>query len=121
MAAPKLDYATRLRLIRFVCTMAWADLDVNEQERNHVLDLMERLGIDDPSGRAQVLRWLKAPPPVDEIDPLEIPRALRILFLKECEDVIRADGVVHPDETDSMTLLKKIMFGERDGESESES
>ena len=117
MATQKLDYQSRLKLIRFASAFAWADLEIQEAERKHLLGLMEKLGIDDADGRRQVMRWLKAPPPVDELDPHEIPDSLRILFLKECEDVIRADGEVHPDESDSMVLLKKIMFGEKDGES----
>jgi uncharacterized tellurite resistance protein B-like protein len=114
MATAKLNREGRLKLIRFVCAMAWADLDVNEQERAHVLKVMERLGIDAPEDRQEVMRLLKSPPPADDLDPYEIPRALRVLFVKECEDMIRADGVIHPDEADAIVLLKKILFGEKE-------
>lgn len=109
----RIDQAMKLDLMRFACAFAWADLEVQPEERAYLLALMERLEIDKPGDRTRVMRWLKAPPNEDEIDPLAVPLASRETFLKECEEVIRADGVIHPEETEAYTLLKKIFFGER--------
>ncbi len=108
-----LDRATKLQLIRFSCSFAWADLHVHPAERKLILDLMEQLEITEPADRQAILRWLKAPPPVDELDPLEIPKEHRDLFIRECEEVIRADGVIRPEETEAMHLLRRILYGEK--------
>jgi bacterioferritin len=110
-----LGIRTKLQLVRFACAFAWADLSVHPAEREEVLRLMERLAIEEPAERLAVIRWLKSPPSPDELDPLEIPREHRELFVRECEEIIRADGVVKPEEADAIRTLRKILFGERKG------
>lgn len=112
---PDLDLATRLKLIQFSCAFAWADLRVHPAERTAILHLMERLEIEAPEHRQSVLRWLKSPPPMEDVDPLAIPGPLREMFIRQCEDIIRADGVVRPEEDDAICLLRRILFGERQG------
>jgi len=105
-----LDGEQKLLLIGFVCAFAWADLELHPKERKAVLSLVNRLAIDE-AGRAQVMRWLRSPP-VDELDPHAIPREARAEFLAECEAIIRADGVVHPEESETMNLLTAVLFGD---------
>lgn len=107
-----LDNDMRLRLIGFACAFAWADLQVHPKESDLILKLMDRLKIGDPRDRQKVVRWLKAPPEVEALDPYEIPHGLRERFVHECEEVIRADGVIHPEETVALNLLKKILYGD---------
>jgi bacterioferritin len=107
-----LDHDTKMKLIGFACAFAWADLELHPKEREFVLKLMERLEIDAPQDRQRVMRWLKTPPLADDVDPYSIPRSAREVFVRECEQVILADGVVQPEETEAMTLLKKVLFGD---------
>jgi bacterioferritin len=107
-----LDKESRLRLIGFACAMAWSDLELHEKERARVLSLMERFDITDPADRKKVIDWLKRPPPVDELDPYAIPRSARQMFVEECEEIMRADGKIHPEETATLTILKKVLFGD---------
>ena len=104
-----LDRPTRLKLLRFVCAMAWADLEVVEAEREALRELLRRLELDDAETRAQVQRWLALPPPADEVDPLTIPLEQRELFVRECQRMVEADGVVVDAERDAMELLRGIL------------
>jgi bacterioferritin len=107
----ELDRPTKLKLMEFVCSFAWADLSVHPSERQMVFSLMEKLHIDDPEDRKSVVSWLKSPPPFEDLDPLEIPREHRDLFIDECEVMIRADGVIKPEEADAIRLLREILDG----------
>ena len=104
----EIDRATRLELMKFVCTFAWADLSVHPAERSFVARLMARLGLD-PEDEAQVRDWLRAPPPPESVDPTRIPRAHRKLFLAAIDGVIAADGRITPEERESLALLKELM------------
>jgi tellurite resistance protein len=106
-----LDPETRLKLCAFACAFAWADFTVQPEEREHLARLVKRLKLDEDE-RRKVEAWLKSPPPLDDLDPQGIPQAKRALFLKEAEDVIRADGVVQPEEEDSIKVLRRILKGE---------
>lgn len=108
----RLDYKTRLQLIRFACAMAWADLTIQPEEREYILSLMEALKIERPEDREEVHRWLKGPPPPEAVDPLQIPRSAREVFLEECAQVMHADRVVREEESEALELLRRILFGE---------
>ena len=41
----RLSSAERLRLMKFVCSFAWADLEVRPEERRFVARLIDRLGL----------------------------------------------------------------------------
>ena len=43
----KLSRPERLRLMRFVCAFAWADLQVRKEERTFVKRLMDQLELDE--------------------------------------------------------------------------
>ena len=76
----QLDTAARLRLMKFVCSFAWADLKVNVAERAFVAQLILRLSLNDDE-RKQVREWLEVPPPPESVDPGLIPDAHRKVFL----------------------------------------
>lgn len=97
----------RLLLVRFVCSFAWADLHVDEAERAFVHHLVRRLDLT-PSERRRVDGWLAHPPPADTVDPLEVPREHRQLFLDHAREVIRADGVVDELELDTFSLFERL-------------
>lgn len=98
----------RLRLVRFVCSFAWADLDVNESERAFVHDLVRRLGLSIPEAE-EVETWLAHPPPPETIDPAEIPIEHRQVFLDTVLALLGADGSLDPSETESFNLLSQIV------------
>jgi hypothetical protein len=104
----RIDRATWLELMKFVCTFAWADLSVHPAERSFVSRLLSRLDFD-AEEEAQVREWLRTPPPPESVDPTRIPRAHRQLFLAAIDGVISADGQISPEERESLALLKELM------------
>jgi len=103
----KLNRTERLRLMKFVCSFAWADLEVQDEERQLVHRLVKKLALD-ASEAAQVEQWLEVPPPPEEVDPAEIPRAHRQLFIDTARQMVMADGRVDPEEAESLALLEML-------------
>lgn len=102
-----LDRDARLRLMEFICSFAWADLEVQEEERQFVQRLVDRLGLQDD--REQILKWLKSPPPAEEVDPTRVPRAHRQLFLDAARQLFEADGRIDPKEEEYFRLLEQLL------------
>ena len=103
-----LDPEQRLKLLRFVCAFAWADLEVHPQERAFALRLIRRLGLGEEEER-QVESWLQVPPPPETVDPLDIPAEHRRVFLAAIDGVIAADGAIAPEERESLQLLEQLL------------
>ena len=103
-----LDKQERLRLFRFVCSFAWADLEIADTERNYVQDLVEKLDMDEDE-RAQIKQWLELPPSPDDIDPTEIPREHRQLFLNAAVAMMQADGRVDAAEVETLSLFEQLL------------
>lgn len=103
-----LDSDARLQLMKFVCSFAWADLEVNEAERAYVTKLIEQLDLD-PAEATEVEGWLSSPPPPDEVDPFDIPVEHREIFLKTMLEMIAADGELAPAETENYNLLSQLV------------
>jgi len=104
----EMDRVERLRLMKFVCSFAWADLEVRPEEREFVSQLVRRLELD-PEETRQVEQWLKLPPPPEAVDPLAIPLAHREVFIEAIRGVIESDGEVAPEERDSLSLLEQLL------------
>ena len=68
-----------------------ADLDLDEEE-----DL-------------QIQQWLDRPPRLDDLDPMSIPPAHRLIFVREIEGLIEADGEVSDEERDSLEIFKQLL------------
>lgn len=103
-----LDREDRLRLMKFICSFAWADLEVQDAERKFVHRLVAELELDDEE-KAKVEDWLEVPPPAEEVDPADIPRGHRQLFLDTVRAIIVADGKVDADEAESFALLEALL------------
>ena len=103
-----LDARQRLQLIKFVCSFAWADLEVRAEERSFVARLVERLELD-PRERNQVRRWLDRPPAPDSVDPMSIPSTHRKSFLHAIEGVVAADGEISTEERESLAVLRDLL------------
>ena len=103
-----LDTESRLRLMRFVCSFAWADLDVQDAEVSFVRKMVDQLGFDE-SEKRQVEEWLLRPPPPEEVDPTDIPLAHRQVFLNACLQLVGADGVVAEHEMETLSLFESLL------------
>jgi uncharacterized tellurite resistance protein B-like protein len=97
----------RLRLMKFVCAFAWADLEIQDAERTMVGRLITKLGLEED--REQILRWLKSPPPAEDVDPTRVPSHHRQLFLDAARQLFEADGVVDPHEQEQFELLEQLL------------
>lgn len=103
----KLSRQERLQLMRFVCSFAWADLQIRDRERKFVRKMIGRLGLDEADAKL-VQSWLEVPPEVDALDPMKIPRAHREIFLESAREMISADGEIDPEEEESLRLLEQL-------------
>jgi uncharacterized tellurite resistance protein B-like protein len=108
MSLSVLDPEERLQLMRFVCSFAWADLEVAEEERAFVGKLIAKLGLTDEES-AQVEEWLEVPPPPEEVDPTQIPRAHRQLFIDAARAMVVVDGRIDPEEAENLALLEMLV------------
>ena len=104
----ELNRADQLRLLKFVCSFAWADLEIRPEERSFVEHLVRIIGLDDEE-RAEVDGWLRIPPRPESIDPTSIPQNQRRLFLTTIDGVIRSDGEISPEERENFDLLKDLL------------
>jgi hypothetical protein len=104
----KLSRPERMRLMRFVCSFAWADLEVQDEERAFVARLMQKLDLDDDE-RRQVEGWLKVPPPPEEVDPSQVPREHRKLFLDTVRQLVAVDNVLDPEERENLSLFEQLL------------
>lgn len=108
MSIRDLSNEDRLRLVRFVCSFAWADLEVQDAERGFVNRLLEQLELtDDEQGQAE--QWLKLPPRPEDVDPTDIPEEHRQLFLAQVMQLMTVDGVVDPHEMETLTLFERLL------------
>ena len=98
----------RLLLMEFVCSFAWADLEVKPEERDLVAKQIRRLKLDDDEAE-QVKEWLDAPPPLDDLDPARVPHAHRVKFLRAIESIVTVDGEVSPEERESLILFAQLI------------
>lgn len=101
--------AERLQLMKFVCAVAWSDLEVSGEERLFVADCIRRLDFSDEE-RAQVWGWLEVPPAPDEVDPADIPPEHRKLFIEALGRLVVVDKEVTAEERESLVLLSKLLM-----------
>ena len=104
----KLSRKERLRLMKFVCSFAWADLEVQDEERSFVQKMVRRLELD-ADDRKQVDAWLEVPPPPEEVDPSLVPAAHRQIFLETIRGLIAADKRVDPEERENLKLFEMLL------------
>lgn len=108
MSIHELPKQDRLRLMGFVCSFAWADLEVQEGERALVRKLVGQLELDSDES-AQVEAWLKVPPRAEDVDPNDIPAEHKQIFLNIALQMVGADGNVDPDEMENLSLLEQLL------------
>ena len=104
----RLNQRERMRLMKFVCSFAWADLEIRPEERAFVKNLIERLTLDEEE-QAQVRGWLDVPPEIELIDPTLVPQEHRRIFLQEIEGVIESDGEIAPEERENFLIFEALL------------
>jgi len=104
----QLDRRDRLRLVEFVCSFAWADLEIQPEERVFISGLIRRLDLDKDED-LQVQRWLERPPLIDGLDPTSILPVHRRIFVEEIEGLIAADGEISEEEKESFEIFKQLL------------
>jgi len=104
----ELDRRDRLRLVEFVCSFAWADLEIKPEERVFISRLIRRLDLDEEED-LKVQQWLDRPPQIDGLDPTSIPSAHRRVFVESIEGLISADGEISDEERDSFEIFKQLL------------
>ena len=108
MTLDDLSTDDRLQLMRFVCSFAWADLEIADTEKNFVRTMVGKLNLDQDEA-AKVEGWLKIPPRPEDIDPNDIPEAHRQIFLNTMLQVVGADGHVDAREMENLSLLEQLL------------
>jgi uncharacterized tellurite resistance protein B-like protein len=108
MSLHKLNREDRQRLMRFVCSFAWADLEVKKTERVLVQKMARQLALDDED-RALVKQWLQVPPRAEDVDPQSIPHNQRKMFLEAAREMITADGEIDPEERESFSIFEQLL------------
>jgi uncharacterized tellurite resistance protein B-like protein len=98
----------RLLLLRFVCSFAWADDQMREEERALVRHYVDKLRLDDIEQR-QVQAWLRRPPPAESVDPDRVPARHRVAFVRAIESIIAVDGEIAPAERDRLIELANML------------
>ncbi len=104
----ELSKEDRLRLMKFVCSFAWADLRIDEAERKMVQKLVRRLKLN-ADEKKQVEEWLELPPAAEDLDPGQIPDAHRAVFLSTAREMIEVDGEVAEEELENFELLATLL------------
>jgi uncharacterized tellurite resistance protein B-like protein len=104
----QLSSEERLQLMRFVCSFAWADLEIQDAERRTIGSMILRLDLSDEE-IVQVQGWLVRPPDPEDIDPLDVPTQHRQLLLDMVLQVISADGHIEESESDTFNLLSQLL------------
>ncbi len=103
----QLSRSERRRLLQFVTSFAWADLDVSPREAAFVHGLVSRLKLSAEEA-LEVSEWLKTPPAADEIDPTEIPKRHRQLFIDVVREMVESDGHATAEERENLRLLEQL-------------
>ena len=55
--------------------------------------------------------WLEVPPRPEEVDPTDIPRGHRELFIQAVRAMIVADGMIDEAEAENFELLSQLLSG----------
>lgn len=103
----ELESPQRLQLLQFVCSFAWADLEVRDEEREFIKRIVDRLELG-AEEEALVNGWLESPPAPDSVDPMNVPAEHRKLFIETIEGLIAADGEIAIEERESLDILREL-------------
>jgi uncharacterized tellurite resistance protein B-like protein len=98
----------RMQLMKFVCSFAWADLQIHPLERDFIARMVRQLDLQGDEA-LQIERWLEIPPHPHEVDPTAIPIEHRKTFVESIIGIIESDGVVTEEERDNLALFDHLL------------
>ncbi len=113
MSADELTESDRTELMRFLCSFAWADGEVQPQEKTMLERVLGGLNMS-PEARAKVEPWLTAPPDVEGRELKAIDDAKREAFIDFAYEVAAADGEIAADELKHMKMFLRFTYGTSD-------
>lgn len=93
--------------MKFVCSFAWADLEVQDQERDFVAKMIKHLELEDESKLIE--SWLRHPPAPEEVDPTDVPAEHRELFLDAVRRLVASDDHIDPKEAETLALFEQLL------------
>ena len=102
---PFRPYATHA----FCMCVAWADLKVADEERLFVSALMQKLDLSDAEAAEGYPGWMTHPPAPEDVDPMEIPKEHKAIFLTAVREMVKADGEIAKHEADTYVLLEQLL------------
>jgi uncharacterized tellurite resistance protein B-like protein len=110
MDVDDLTEAERIDLMRFLCSFAWADGEVQPKERAVLDRVLAGLQLSD-EGHAQVRAWLSAPPDMEGFDFGAIAPDKRSLFTDHAFEVAAADGGLAAEELAHLQMFMRFSDG----------
>lgn len=102
---------SRRCLLSFAATFAWADCEVDQRERQLVVELARELGSAAPEEEAA--RYLGTVPDLATIDPRSVPPSLAPLVRRVALEMIAADRRITESEMEMFFLLDALLPGGR--------
>lgn len=105
-----LTEAERVDLVRFLCSFAWADGEVQAQERTVLERVLGGVGLS-AEARAKAAAWLLAPPDMDGFDFAAIGADKRALFIDEAFEVAAADEALAAEEVRHLQMFLRFAKG----------
>lgn len=105
-----LTAAERIELMRFLCSFAWADGEVQPQEREVLERVLGGLRLD-AEARAKATTWLFTPPDMAGFDFGAIDPDKRQLFIDQAFAIAAAHGGVAPEELRHLKMFMSFTQG----------
>jgi len=69
--------------------------------------MIDKLGLQ--QDRERIEHWLAHPPAPEEVDPTEVPRQHRELFIEAIRGLVAADNVIDPNEREMLSLFEQLL------------
>ena len=98
----------RVELMRFLCSFAWADDEVQDEERVVLMKVLDNIGLGEDD-RTKVLAWLEERPDMTGFDFGSIPQDKRDIFLDLAFSVASAHGGLAKEELAHLQMF--MSFG----------
>jgi uncharacterized tellurite resistance protein B-like protein len=100
----------RVDLMRFLCSFAWVDGEVQAQERTVLERVLGGLGLS-TEARAKASAWLFAPPDMEGFDFGAITPDKRGLFIDHAFEVASAHGGLAAEEMRHLQMFMRFADG----------
>ena len=97
----------KIRFLHFMIAMAWTDGTLDPAERDHLLELVERIGLSDESTKAKVRTWLMTRPNEPDWDELRADQGFGKALLHEATLLSTLDMSVSASEMNYLHQLRE--------------